>query len=362
MLREIGSNFWFSPEETKGSSILPSPSTFGCEGSDYVWMSTGRSATRLVLETIIERNPTLTRKALIPSFTCHTVIEPFIEFGFEVIPLPINEELKTSPNEIISLQRQTNASVVLAHHYFGFITTPHLMGVIEELNNQGVILIEDRTQCLYSSFPLSSADYYVGSIRKWCGVPDGGFAVCREGTFRNKPTQTDELMVSIKKEASELKYRFIYNGEGEKSVYKKMYSEAEALLDSQDQFYSIGKLSCIIQAGLDIDELKTKRRKNFSRLMVGIKDIHKIKPVFDSLPEGVTPLYFPVLLEDRKSFQSQLAENDVYAPVVWPKAECCPPVSKEADYIYKHILCIPIDQRYGIDDMEHIISVINNEC
>lgn len=362
MLKEIGSNFWISPDAIQSRNALSSPYVFGCEGSDYVWMSTGRSATRLVLETIIERNPTLTKKALIPSFTCHTVIEPFIDYGFEVIPLPIDEELRTFPDEILSLQRQTSASVVLVHHYFGFVTTPHLKSVIEELNNQGVVVVEDRTQCLYSGLSPSSADYYVGSIRKWCGVPDGGFAVCREGTFRNKPMQTDDIMVSMKKDASELKFRYILNGEGEKALYKRLYSEAEALLDSQDRFYSIGKLSCVIQAGLDIEELKTKRRNNFSRLLTGIKDSHINKPIFESLPEGVTPLYFPVLLEDRKSFQSMLAENDIYAPVVWPKAECCPPVSKEADFIYKHILCIPIDQRYGIDDMERIISVISNEC
>ena len=25
-----------------------------------------------------------------------------------------------------------------------------------------------------------ASDYFVGSIRKWCGVPDGGFAVCKK--------------------------------------------------------------------------------------------------------------------------------------------------------------------------------------
>lgn len=361
MLREIGSNFWIAPKETTGGTNLPSPSIFGCEGNDYVWMSTGRSATRLVLKTIEERNPNVSKIALIPSFTCHTVIEPFLDYGYEIIPLPLDKYLRTSPEAIIALQKQTEAGVVLVHNYFGFTTTPNLKTISETLNHQGIALIEDRTQCLYSGLPESSADYYVGSIRKWCGVPDGGFAVCRDGVFNNKPTEPDAAMVELKRTASELKYKYIFTGEGNKAVYKSLFSEAETLLDSQNKFYSIGKLSSIIQAGLNVAELKEKRRNNFLCLLHSLKDSFKIKPVFDSLPDNVTPLYFPVLVNERKTLQALLADNDVYAPVVWPKANCCPQVSKETEFIYNHILCIPIDQRYGIDDMERIISILSNE-
>ena len=66
-------------------------------------------------------------------------------------------------------------------------------------------------------------------------------------------------------------------------------------------------------------------------------------------------------MDERKNLQALLADNDVYAPVVWPKAECCPPVSEIAESIYRHILCIPIDQRYDVDDMERIISILSDE-
>ena len=44
MLSEIGSNFWITPDEIQGDIKTISPSIFNCAGSDYVWLSTGRSA------------------------------------------------------------------------------------------------------------------------------------------------------------------------------------------------------------------------------------------------------------------------------------------------------------------------------
>ena len=361
MLREIGSNFWIAPEECNKDGALSSPSVFGCAGNDFVWMSTGRSATRLVLQSIEERNPDVSKVALIPAFTCHTVIEPFLDFGYKVFTLPINAHLLTVSDEILDLQEKTNAGVVLFHHYFGFRTILDSKNLVNSLNKRGVVVIEDRTQCLYSSFDVSDSDYYVGSIRKWCGVPDGGFAVCRDGVFSYKPIQTDDRMNAVKIEASLLKYNYIIAGEGEKKAFKSLYREAEELLDNQGDFFSIGGVSSMIQANLDILSLSERRRMNYSVLLNGLKGHPQLIPFFETLPKDSVPLYFPVYAHERNRLQSLLADNDVYAPVVWPKADCCPTINPTAEDIYQHILCVPIDQRYDIDDMERIISIIKHE-
>lgn len=362
MLREIGSNFWISPGEGSGGRPLSDPSVFQCPGTDSVWLSTGRSATRLVLETVLKRNPAARRIALVPSFTCHTVIEPFLCSGYNVVPIPVHvTELSVSAETILSLQQQTGAGVVLFHHYFGFPTLDDPKRVVEVLNRRGVIVIEDRTQCLYSGFGVSGADYYVGSIRKWCGVPDGGFAVCREGSFPDKPVDPDGPMVEKKREAAALKYKYIFAGEGEKRVFKDLYREAESMLDSQEGYYTISPLSSRIQAGLDVGSLVERRRRNYLHLLNALAGSPGLTPVFAGLPESVAPLYFPLYSEDRSRLQSLLADQDIYAPVVWPKADCCPPVDAEAEFVYQHILCIPIDQRYGDDDMDRICRVVRNE-
>lgn len=359
MLSEIGSNFWICPGEGKGRKILDPPFQFGYRGSDYVWMSTGRSATRLVLQTIEERNPRCKKVALVPPFTCHTVFEPFIVCGYEIRTMPLNPNLTINADDIALLQERYDAGVVLVHRYYGFDTLPCFNQLVKSLKNKGVIVIEDCTQCLYSSFIISEADYIVASIRKWCGVPDGGFAICKEGGFSHKPTQSDARMVETKRFASELKYKFLFEGDGDKPTFKAMYREAEELLDNQKGYYTIGEISANIQANLDVEQLKKKRRKNYKTLLDGFMGIKGAKVVFETLPDDVVPLYFPILVDDRDAIQGLLAYNDIYAPVVWPKEDKCPPIGIIANSFYKKILCIPIDQRYDVDDMLRIIKVLN---
>jgi len=360
MSKEIGSDFWISPGDSENFRELGTPAQFGCNGSDYVWMSTGRSATRLVLDIIEERNPCINKIALIPPFTCYTVIEPFIERGYTIYSLHISDRLETLSSEIVEQQQATGASVILVHRYYGFDTLPCFDSVVCKLRGKGVIIIEDCTQSLYSSYERSDADYFVGSIRKWCGVPNGGFAVCRNGIFNYKPTLQDTKQENLRKIASEMKYQYIAKSFGEKSVFQVQYRTAEYLLDNQTGYFTIGDLSSRIQSNLDINELTEKRRSNYCSLAEGLQKVKGMEIIFKILPNDVVPLYFPLLVEDRKHVQDLLANNNVYAPVVWPKADCCPIICELVEDIYKHILCIPIDQRYSTSDMKKIVKILTD--
>ena len=188
MQSEIGSNFWIHPNEINKEASVIKPKQFGCNGSDYVWMSTARSATSFILDRIDNRN--VEKIAVIPSFTCHTVIEPFITKGYKIHTYHINRELLADANDILEVIKSTGASVFLFHKYFGWNTITNLENIMPELKRLGVVTIEDCTQNLYSTFKRADADYFVGSIRKWCGVPDGGFAVCKVGMLVNQSKTT----------------------------------------------------------------------------------------------------------------------------------------------------------------------------
>lgn len=361
MLSEIGSNFWISPEEMQGDIKSISPSIFNCIGSDHVWLSTGRSATTYVIKNIEERNPQINKLVCLPSFTCHTVYEPFIQAGYQVITLPIDRRMCTSIDDIMSVVSASNIGILLVHRYFGFDTLPGIDAIIPTLRDMGIIIIEDCTQSMYSEFSRIDADYYIGSIRKWCGVPDGGFAVCRDGKFYNKPTTYDYKLEAKKQEAGELKYRYLFKYQGNKQDFLSSYRDAEDILSHQDSMYTISNLSKVVQNNLNIESMKKQRRENYRILLSGLKGIKGIELAFDSINEQETPLYFPIICEDRSSIQSELVANAIYAPIVWPKDNACPTVCNTADYFYDHLLCIPIDQRYGKDDMKRIISVLRND-
>lgn len=358
MLSEIGSNFWLNPDQQYNDKQIGTPSQFKCEGEDYVWLSTGRSAIAYAIHTIERRNQHIKKVAVLPSFTCDTVFEPFLKAGYDVHYYPVGKNLRTTSDSILETVLKHDASIVLYHRYFGFNTLDEQVDrMCDILHGLGKYTIEDCTQCLYSNFDRSKADYIVGSIRKWTGTPDGGFIVSRSGSFDDKPQESDKILENAKVIASFAKYRYLIENKGKKSDMLSMYRKAEDILDEQSGFYTIAPMSAKVQASLDTNDLSNKRRDNFNILRLALKG--RFYPLFELDGYKTVPLYFPILVEDRASLQKHLVQNAVYAPVVWPKDDKQPKQCEGAENAYEHLLCIPIDQRYDADDMNRIVEVIN---
>ena len=359
MLSEIGSNFWLNPNQSFNDSPLGTPEQFNCKGSDYAWLSSGRSAIRYVINAIEERKPDIKKVAVLPSFTCDTVFEPFLKLGYEGYYYPIDKDLTTTSDAIFETVLKYDASIVLFHRYFGFNTLDEQVDrMCDILRELGKFTIEDCTQCLYSDIPRANSDFIVVSIRKWAGTPDGGFAVCHSGAFNNKPERPDCELEAAKLKASYAKYNYLFKHKGDKAEMLALYRKAEDILDCQKEIYAISPMSSIVQSNLAFDDLMNKRRNNFNILKSTLKG--PLLPLFSLDANRAVPLYFPVLVEDRTSLQKHLVQNAIYAPVVWPKDENQPIQCEGAEYAYEHLLCIPIDQRYDVDDMWRIIDVINN--
>jgi hypothetical protein len=359
MLSEIGSNFWLSPHEMKRDFSPITPNVFNMQGSDYVWLSTGRSALSFVITAIERRNPKIKKIALIPSFTCHTVAVPFRKMGYSLHTFQISNDLTSNITDILEAQERTGASIILLHRYFGFDTLLDFSTLISILNKREVVLIEDVTQCIYSRFPHSGADYQIGSIRKWNSVPDGGFAVCKNGHFTDKPTIQDYEFLRVKVEASYQKYYYLFENKGTKQEFLSKFSKAEEMLEKQESFFMISDLSMQIQSNQDTTQLVTRRRNNYKQLASSIINIGEIRLLFPELQENVTPLFLPIYVSKRNQLQRLLCKDLIYAPIIWPKVLQDLSVCDQAEEFYEHLLCLPIDQRYDELDMEKILVAIN---
>ena len=357
MQREIGSNFWLEPEEFAGSGDI-SLTDFGITGfSDSVLTSNGRSAQGIVLEQILREHPDMKRIALIPPFTCGTVIEPFLRCGFTLHTYPVSRNLMLTGDMLRGAIERSGAEVLLIHRYFGFETLSGCEGVLAAFRDQGGTLIEDRTQCVYSQSKPLDADYCVGSLRKWTGMPDGGFAVRMNGAFTEKPETENRAMVDIKLKASILKADYMQYRSDDKDTFYGMFSDAEKKLDTKGTYYRIAKESVAVQAAADIPALKARRRQNYQQVYNALTDCRRIRILTPALGGDDVPLYLALAADDRGALQRKLRDARIYAPVVWPKEDICPAVCAEADEIYAHVLCLPVDQRYDADDMERMIRL-----
>ena len=359
MYNEIGSNFWLNRHEQLDDTQI-NLDFLDIKMKDIAYLSTGRSAISFVLDNIeVLRDE---KKALLPPFTCHTVIQPFINAGYKISFYRINKDLSIDKKDFLENVKVYQPSVILVHGYFGFNTLGQINDIIQEIRDLGTIIIEDITQTLYSQFNHISADYYICSFRKWTALPDGGCAISTNDLFSYKPTNVDYRLEESKLNAFHSKYLYMDINIGEKNNFLKLFYDAEQILNKQESIYAMGDVSKKLQSNLDIGELRKSRQRNYSILNESLTNSRIVEPVFPELLEEVTPLYFPIYVKcDRKAFQTYLAENKIYAPIIWPKSDLCNnSINLEVDWIYRNILSIPCDQRYSMEDMERVVEIINN--
>lgn len=70
---------------------------------------------------------------------------------------------------------------------------------------------------------------------------------------------------------------------------------------------------------------------------------------------------YPLLIHNGFRVRKKLQKEKVYIPTLWPNVlEECPENSLEYHYA-ADILPIPVDQRYGIEDMKYLVEVIRDE-
>lgn len=358
MKPEVGSNFWLDRSAVSHTDKNISLQHLNYAYDDVAFLSTCRGGIRLMLEDLLNKDK---RKcALLPAFTCDTVIEPFIQYQYDVTYYGVGEDLTTDAKGLKAAIKKYQPSVILLHRYFGFDTLPGIDEVLTEAIASDITVVEDVTQCLYSGFRRIPSDYLVGSFRKWTAMADGGFVAKKNGKLICHPNCSDSELESMMLQAMDDKHKFIVHGVGEKDDFLQKFALAQDLLDSRKTNYSMAPSSMRNQSKLDINELKRKRVDNFRCLLEAVGRVQCVKPVFRSLPEGVCPLYFPIYCNGQRArIQNILREHRIYAPILWPRS---PHMTKESggEEQYYDLLCIPCDQRYDTDDMQRIINVMEN--
>lgn len=350
--KEIGSTYWLDPKSIEGLPMksIKSPHILGADES---YVSSCRTGIGLALDELRANN----KVALLPAFTCESVLDPFVKRGYEVHPYRIDKSLSINPDSFIEDVRRYNPSVVLVHPYFGFDTTNAIRDVIQPLRQEGIIFIADMTQSMFSSFKPLRVNYYVGSIRKWMPIPDGAFT-----TAINRNTEEDEELVDAKLKALTEKGDWILNQVGSKEQFRQDFVKAERILDSRMEAFSMSSVSRELYDRTDIAQMKQQRYDNYFHLQHFLTSDAVLRNNLDSVlimeNDKVCPFHYCVYVkEGRKELQQYLASKDIYATVIW----ACPKefeseIDEICKYIYEHILCFHIDQRYSEMDTERIVK------
>ena len=304
------------------------------------------------------------RKVLLPSYTCQTVIDPFEQLGYEISFFRIDEDLRIDTESLIALFETKKPQLIVVHPYYGMDLNNVEQSALEELSRAGASVVVDLTQCLFSQMRLDSVSYYVGSIRKWFGIPDGGFLIDKgKASALNEPERENVAFVAYQLESMRLRGQYFLTGDEEiKLQSRRVQSLANDVTTNPIVPHRMSEYTYRTLQIENIEQSKLQRFNNYSFLFNTLKDnpIRGVRPILTKMMDLTTsPLYFPIYAEDRKKVQSDLADAHIYAPVLWPIEDERILGVKSAARLYRDLLALPCDQRYDTCDMERIIHVLS---
>lgn len=356
MINEIGSNFC---KYDLNAPVREEKLWWEDDKYNKVFFKSGRNALKAIARKL--KGEGHKPSVLLPIYTCETVITPFLDEGWEVDYYNINADLSVNFLSVIDKITKNAPSAILFHSYFGLDTLSGDIEEIKKLHDGGIIIIEDMTQSLFSQHCIEFADYYVTSLRKFLAIPDGGCVFSQKPLCFSDIGSCDERIAPKAIEAFDLKNEYFDAPTAEKKqLFRESYGELNGFISDNAEIRDISPASKQMFLTSDVNEIKDKRRSNYAFLLDGIKKYGFISPAAGvSLSCGV-PLYLPIYVDgDRASLQRHLAENDIFCPVIWPKPSQIELTDDVSAYMYRQMLCFPIDQRYDLEDMRRILSVLD---
>ena len=321
---------------------------------------------------------------LVPAYNCGTEIDPFIHYGLSVIFYRVDRGAKIDFENL--LQRVTsNTRVIYVTHYFGW--PQDLSHLSEYCKKNHIYLMEDCALSLFStpkgcSLGLSG-DAAIYSFPKTLPVPDGGALTLVSNTQLKEPFFKPPLTKKIIRGMLPFLKRAVlrlgdkagifpylphtlygFSGNHNKSLPLTTEGLPEIPMsyyyDTQIQVMTASVITRYIVKHTDSKQVILQRRQNYLQLLDALSGSKFFKPLFPKLPEGVCPLFFPVIVEDRELLSNQLNMRGIAAIQWWSgfHRDFSWKNFPEAQYLKEHLLALPIHQQLTFEDINYMIHEI----
>ena len=307
---------------------LPAGKTFPHAGGYGV--NSGRNALELILLHIPD-----IKKLWVPYYTCEVVLEPLKKYGIPYEFYSIDNHL-----EIADDLELHSGEYLLLTNYFGIKDRY----ITKMAGKYGSRLVVDNAQAYFSHSIPGIKTFY--SPRKFVGVSDGGIA------FTNREIDMKSYPVDLSWDrCSHLLKRLDINaGAG----YADFKANSRVLVG--EPIKQMSNLTRTLLSSMDFERIIRTRQDNFSFLHERLGATNKL-PIGENSKDFICPMVYPYYTAD-DNLRKRLIANKVFVATYWPNVlDWCRTGELEAD-LCKHVIPIPIDQRYGREEMEKIIGLI----
>lgn len=342
------------------------PETLQCETpisdtENMKFFSLGREA----IWHILKSEKCEKKVALLPDFTCVTVILPFIQENWKIHFYSYNKDLTVNIQSFLDEFEKAKPSLCIFQPLSGMGFTDIEESLIDHAYKNGCITVVDQTQDIYNKKDNPSIDYYCSSLRKWYSFPDGGVLYSKKHTLTNSyDSQENSIFrtsIGLCMFAAHLLE--VYGDPFFSFLYNFMWTFATSYLyNTNIVSRTMSEYSRKVLALQDEKNNAKIRKENFKFVYNGLKDLKCVKPAFDNIERlQSAPLNFHVYVENRSKFSSFLSSNGIATQIFWgmpPYIKKHVTLNETTKYIYSHIISLPCDQRYNLEDMKKMVDLI----
>jgi dTDP-4-amino-4,6-dideoxygalactose transaminase len=336
-----------------------------------------RNAIYHLFTALLETNPGLT--VLAPDYNSGNEILAMRAAGATIRYCPVRGDMSLDPDDVERACRRHNPDLLYVIHYAGW---PQPMPALVDLcRRRGMLLVEDCALALLSETngrPLGSfGDWSVFCLYKTLPLPNGALLVqngprleslerlrLRGAGSASVLGRTAELLVQ--------RIRSRSNGVGAAlQVVKRGMGRAAGALEVRranvgdigfnltDVDLAMSRLSERLLARMDFAGIRRQRVENYRRLAERLgPDVIR---VFPTLPDGICPLFFPIVVSDKAAAAGALRVRGIDALEFWN--DSVEPggheMSADARFLRRHVLELPIHQDLTARHIDYVAAQVS---
>jgi dTDP-4-amino-4,6-dideoxygalactose transaminase len=343
-----------------------------------------RNAIYHLFTTLVAQNPRLT--VLAPDYNSGNEILAMRAAGVQIQYCPVDRQMQMRPERVEELCALYNPDLLYVIHYVGW---PQPMPALLDIcRRRGMLLVEDCALSLLSETPGPSTglgagralgsfgDWSVFCLYKTLPLPNGALLV--QNTIRLQALErlelrhagsasvmgrTAELLVQrIRGRANrvgaalQVAKRGVGRAAGAMEVRRANVGDIGFNLDEVD--LAMSGLSARLLERLDFDGIRRRRIDNYRLLDAQMATA--VPRVFKTLPDGVCPLFFPIVVRDKAATAAALQQRGVDALEFWNESmESGDEMGPDAQFLRRHVLELPIHQDLTPRHIAHVAREVS---
>lgn len=284
------------------------------------------------------------RKMYLPVFCCDTLREACGAEGINWEYYSVDEGFRPC-----LLKKPAEDEWVCLVNFYGVFDDEDMRVFMQQYPR----LIVDYTHAFFRK-PLKGMNVLY-SCRKFFGVPDGAYLVLGE----EDAEKTKEACKALPQDVSYERMGFLLGRfeAGASPFYQEYVKNNEYF--SHEPVKRMSKLTHNLLRAVDYSFVCERRTDNFAFLHQHLKEKNRLRLPMVIPGAYAYPFWFNGSGISGKELRRRLIDQQVYIPMLWPEVCGLTEASPLEKQMAENILPIPVDQRYGREEMEEILVRIS---